>query len=516
MSDPVTPNGDARGRRAENRAEGPARGQTLARSALRGTAWTGASQLSGKLLFFLSTVLLARLLDQDDFGVAAYAITVITLFSAVPALGLGPALIYHDDDDDVLSTGFWLGMAGACVGFCVLWVVAPASELLFGDPRAVGVTRGLALVFPIEALRNVHATLLRKRLAFHRRFVPELVQSTAKGGVAIALAFAGFGYWSLIWGSVAASVVSVPAYWIAVRWRPRLRFDTATARTLLPFGGHIVLVNVLGAIVRNLDYVLVGRLLGAATLGVYVLAFRIPDLLIRNFSTMLGQVLLPVYARVKGDPQSVREAFLAATTYVFAITAPVALGLSLVAEPLVLTAFTDKWIDVVPVIPPICLYALFVSVSFNMGDLYKALGRPDVLARLAFLRAVLVIPALWYGAAVVGTPTAVAWAQAAVAAVAVAANFVVAGALFEMPVRTALVRLSPIVVASAALAVATWASLSVAAGAAPAVRLLLCSAIGAIAYFAALRLLAREFFETGLFTMRDALTRRRPSPEPAR
>lgn len=504
--------------RSDGSGGGPARppAPDLARRALRGTAWTGASELSGKLLFFVSTLILARLLDQGDFGVAAYAITVITLFSAVPALGLGPALIHHDDTDEVLSTGFWLGLAGGCASFGVLFLLAPMSELIFDDPRAIDVTRVLALVFPLEALRNVHATVLRKRLAFRRRFVPELLQSLAKGGVAIALALVGFGYWSLIWGSIAAAAVSVPAYWLAVRWRPSLRFDRATARTLLPFGGHIVAVNLLGAVVRNLDYVLVGRLLGAATLGVYVLAFRIPDLLIRNFSTMFGQVLLPLYARVKGDPRAVREAFLATTSYVFALTAPVALGLSLIAEPLVLTAFTDKWIEVVPVIPPICLYALCTSVSFNMGDLYKALGRPDVLVRLSLVRAALVVPALAYAAAVIGTATAVAWAQAGVAVLAMGANFVVAGVLFDMPIRTALARLSPVILACAVLAGAVWTATAATADTSPIVRLLGVSAVGGVAYLIALRLLAREFFQTGLFTMRAALVRRRAAPEPAR
>lgn len=492
-------------------------GGRLARSALRGTVWTGASQLSGKLLFFVSTLILARLLDQTDFGVAAYAITVITLFSAVPSLGLDAALIYHEENEDVLSTGFWLGLGSAIGFFLVLYGLAPYSALVFDDPRAVDVTRALGIVFPIEALRNVHATLLRKRLAFQRRFVPEVLQSIAKGGVAIGMALAGFGYWSLIWGPIAAALVSVPAYWIAVRWKPSLRFDPRTAMTLLPYGGRIVGVGLLGAFVRNLDYVVVGRVLGAATLGVYVLAFRIPDLLIRNFSTILGQVLLPVYARVRRDPRAVREAFLAVTTYVFAITAPVAFGLSLLAEPLVLSAFTAKWIDVVPVITPICLYALCASISFNMGDLYKALGRPDVLVRLSLARAALIAPALWFAATVFGTATAVAWAQAGVAALAMVANFAIAGWLFEMPIRAALSRLSPVLGASIGMALATWFAGSFVATAPPISRLAIGVSVGAVVYLFALRVLAREFFEMGLAALRDALVRRTgTAAEPAR
>jgi PST family polysaccharide transporter len=481
----------------------------LARTAVRGGMWTGASQLSGKLLFFLSTVLLARMLDQDDFGVAAYAITVIALFNAVPSLGLAPALIHYPDDPGTLSTGFWLGLAAGVSGFVLVWFMAPLTESFFGDPRAVPVTRGLALIFPLQALRNVHSTLLQKRLDFRRRFVPDLIQSLAKGGVGIVLALLGFGAWSLIGGIVAAAGVGVPAYWYAARWHPSWRFEPEAARRLVPFGAHVVGVGLLGALVRNLDYLLVGRLLGAATLGVYVLAFRIPDLLIRNLAVMLGQVLLPLYARAKNEPELLRQAFLATTSYVFAITAPMAVGLALVAEPLILTVFSAKWIEVVPVIPPVCLYALFISLSFNVGDLYKALGRPEILTRLALVRATLVVGPLWYATAVVGTAAAVGWAQAGVALVTMVLNFVVAGALFDLPIRAALIRLMPVVGATAVMAAVTIGVGRMLSDQTAALRLLVAVAAGAASYLVALRAFAREFVETGAATLRDALTRRR-------
>ena len=163
----------------------------LAGATLRGAAWAGASRVSGKLMFFASTLLLTRLLVPEDFGVAGYAITLIVLFGSLPELGLGPALIHHRDDPEVLDTGFWLGLAASCLAFALVWVLAPLSAGLFGDDRAVGVTRALALTFPLEGLRNVHATLLRKNLAFRRRFVPDTVQSFAKGAIAIGLALGG-------------------------------------------------------------------------------------------------------------------------------------------------------------------------------------------------------------------------------------------------------------------------------------------------------------------------------------
>jgi PST family polysaccharide transporter len=181
----------------------------LAHTTLRGAVWVGASRVGGRVLFFLSTLLLARLLDPEDFGVAGYAVTLIVLLGSLPELGLGQALIHHRDDRETLDTGFWLGIAAGVVAFALVWVAAPLSAWFFGDDRAVSVTRVLALTFPLESLRNVHATLLRKNLDFRKRFVPDSVQSLAKGLVAIALALAGFGYWSLTWGTVGATALAI-------------------------------------------------------------------------------------------------------------------------------------------------------------------------------------------------------------------------------------------------------------------------------------------------------------------
>ena len=481
----------------------------LAATTVRAAAWVGASRLGGRVLFFLSTLLLARLLDPEDFGVAAYAVTVLVLFGSLPEFGLGPAVIHHRSDHETLDTAFWLGLFAGVFAFALVWLLAPLSVWIFGDDRAVAVTRVLGLTFPLEGLRNVHATILHKNLAFKRRFVPDAFQSLAKGLVSIALALLGFGYWSLIWGPVAATAFAVPVYWIASGWRPGLRIRTEAARRLLPFGAHIVLIDVMGALVRNVDYLFIGRLLGAATLGIYTLAFRIPDLLVRELCLTLGQVLLPVYARMRDDSAAVRTTFLATSAYITAFTAPMAIGLALVAEPFVLTAFGERWQEVAAVIPAICGYALFISLTHNVGDLYKALGRPELLSRLAFVRIAIGVPVIWIAARYGGSAAAVGWAQAGLAALVTAANFVIAGAVFRLPVWQALGRILPIAAACAGMAALVVAVRQAVADLAPIAQLVLCVGVGASAYALLLRLLAREFWDEGLRAVMVAGSRQR-------
>ncbi len=488
----------------------------IATAAIRGAGWRFASEFAGKGMVLVSTIVLARLLDPDDFGVAAYALTLMALFGPVPTLGLGPALIYHADDERYRSTGFWLGLAAALAGTAIVWVLAPLSEFLFDDARAVGVTRAMGLIFPIEALANVHGAMLRKRLAFRNSILPELTRSLFKGIASIALAFAGFGAWALVGGTLGGALASVPVYWYVLRWRPRLIFDRTAAAGLIPFGGHLVAVNTLGAAVRNFDYLVVGRVLGAAALGTYTLAFRLPDLLIRNLVAVLGQVLMPIYSKLREERTSVDVAFATTTNYVLAVTAPMAVGLALLAEPVVVTAFSEKWIDVAPVVPPICLYALFVSVSFNIGDLYKALGRPDMLTRLGFIRLALAVPALWAAAVHGGSATAVGWAQAGVALVMMTLELGMARSVFGLPVGAMLGRTVPVLLACGAMAVAVYAVNARLAAQPGWVQLVAGIATGVLVYALALCVLARQFVATGLAVLRNALDRRQPSFEGAR
>ena len=488
----------------------------LARAAVRGAGWRFASEFAGKGMVLVSTIVLARVLDREDFGVAAYALTLMALFGPVPTLGLGPALIYYADDERYKSTGFWLGLSSALIGTAIVWLLAPLSEHLFGDPRAIGVTRALGFIFPLEALANVHGALLRKHLAFRSSITPELTRSLMKGVASIALALAGFGYWALIGGTLIGAMAAIPVYWIVLPWRPRFQFDREAAAKLTPFGGHLVAVNTLGAAVRNLDYVIVGRVLGTVALSVYTLAFRLPDLLIRNLVAVLGQVLLPVYAKLRGERELVGAAFITANSYVVAITAPMAIGLALLAEPVVVTTLSAKWIDVAPVVPSICLYALFVSVSFNNGDLYKALGRPDVLTRLALVRIVLAVPALWGAATIVGTPAAVGWAQAGVAFVSMAIDLAVARKLFGLPVGAAIARMAPVFASCAAMAAAVIALRAPLAGQSHLVQLVVGVIAGALVYLVALSLLARDFVNAAWGVLRGAVDRRMPALEEAR
>lgn len=484
-----------------------AKRQDLTKATLRGAAWTYLSFYGGKLMVFISTIILARLLTKDDFGVFGFALAAISILEVLQDLGVGPALIYHRKDEDVADTAFWLGLGISLVLLSLTWLVAPWLGEFFDDPRAIPVTRALAFTFPLFALSNVQDILLQKELAFGHKFVPETTKQMSKGLISIVLALLGFGFWSLIVGQLGGRVVAAFAYWRTVPWRPRFRFVRQHARSLLSYGSNIVGVNVLGILMTNADYFLIFRYLGAAALGAYTIAFRIPELVIMQFCNVVGAVIFPVYAKMRDNPEALTLGFLTTMRYVALVTIPLGLGLALVAEPFVLTLFGEKWVEAIPVTRAISIYAMLFSLSYNAGDVYKAQGRPEVLTKLAPVRAVILFAGFWYAITQVGTIAAMGWAHAFAALIAGTVNLVVAARMLDLPIRKIVEALTPSVVAGALMTVAVAASLVLVADAPALVQLLISVSVGALAYGAALWWLQRDLLLGARVTLRSALNR---------
>jgi len=386
----------------------------LAVTTVRGAFWGYAANYSGKTLSFFSTIVLAWLLTRDDFGLAGYALVVISILEVMQDLGVGPALIYIEENPDATDTAFWLSIITGVGLFLITWWVSPTVGRFFSEPRAVSLTRALGLAFPISSFSTVHASLLQKKLRFGRHFIPELSRSISKGLVSIILALLGFGAWSLVLGLVAGRTLSVIAYWIVMPWRPTLRFERNYAKKLLTYGFDIISLNAVGALLSNIDYILIGRFLGTIALGVYKLAFIIPEYLINQITSVLGGVIFPIYTKLRDDAQMLNQAFIETVRYVAFVVIPMGLGLALVAEPMVLTFFSEKWQEAIPIIRAISIYAMVNSLGYGTGAIFKAQGKVKYITILAIVRVLVMIPFTWYAIHTFGTIEAVAWAQVGV------------------------------------------------------------------------------------------------------
>lgn len=386
---------------------------TFLRVVAGGALWVYAGYALNKLVVFLSTLLLARLLAVEDFGLVAYALIILNFADVLRDLGVSSALIAHpgsEVEERVRSTAFFLTAGSGALLTLVVLAAAPLAGAFFGEPRMVGLVQVLALSLFISCLGRTHDALLQKGLRFRHRLMPDVGQVAVKAVVSVTLAVLGFGAWSLVWGQVAGAVAATILSWAVFPWLPGWAFDRAAAGGLLRFGGQLVLVDLFAAVIVNTDYAVVGRILGTEALGLYTLAFRLPDIVLISLCYVLSRVLFPAFSRLREDTDALRAAYLSALRYTSLLVIPVGLGLAATAPALVATLFGPKWMSVIPVLQLLALHATVDSVFFNAGDIFKARGRGKVLLGAGLLTIVLLVPAMVGGVLWLGLPGAgLAW-----------------------------------------------------------------------------------------------------------
>jgi O-antigen/teichoic acid export membrane protein len=251
----------------------------------------------------------------------------------------------------------------------------------------------LGLRFFLRSLSATHFALAQKRMDFRPRTAAQLSDVLTRGLTSIALAIAGFGAWSLVLGYLAGSVALTVMLWTMIPWRPKLRPQRAHLRSMLSFGGKLTGVSLITAIETNLDYLFIGRVLGATDLGLYSLGFRLPELLILNLSVVAGQVLFPAFASV--DRADLGRAFHLSLRYTLMIALPMAAALAVLAHPFIIALFGDQWERSVPAMRVLTLYALAVAVAIPGGTVLKATNRAGILLTLSLPEGVLLFAVIW-------------------------------------------------------------------------------------------------------------------------
>lgn len=418
----------------------------------RGVAWAFLGVGVSKVAWMGGLIFLARLLTPEQFGLFAFSLVFIAYVETVGDLGTSAALVHWPSRrDEAARVTFWANVVLALVWFAVAQILAGPVAAFFGSPEGEPLLRVLAVSFLIRGLGNTHDALCRKDLRFRARMLPEASMALTKTGIALVLAFAGFGAWSLVVGQLAGLGLRTVALWRIVPWRPRPGVPGDLVGPMVRYGGGIVAVNVLGAVVHHVDLVVVGRFLGVGALGIYQIASKIPEASLTVAIWTVSQVLFPAFSRDHALGRDLSRSYLVALRYVSLLTLPAALGLVLVAEPLVLAAFGESWAPAVPVLRALALYVALRSLGTHAGDVLKATGRTRLLAGLAAVKATILVPALVLAAS--GGATSVALALAGVTGANAALGLAVAARLLELSTRDLLRALSPALRVSALLLV---------------------------------------------------------------
>ena len=373
----------------------------LARAGVGAALWQGLAFAAGKILVFVTVVVLARLLSPEEYGLVALALVLMAYAETIADAGVAQALVYLPHTEVIARSALLLSVSLGVLCASGAILAAPAIAAVFNQPDTAPLVVVLAGSLLATSFAAVPEALMRRDLLFKRLTPAPVARAVVTATVTLILAFAGLGAWSLAIGTTAGSVCYAVVCWLLLPghapWQIwRVRKDALRAN--LKFGAPVAGSSLLARLIFDIDYVIIAVVLGAHALGYYTLAFRLPEMVIINVFFVFSTVMFPLYSQVRGEPDRLREGYLKSVQLqsLYGVTAGV--GLAVIAPVLVPVLFGAQWRDAVLPLVFLSLYAAARSLGAGTNDVYKALGRPGLSIVLSLLRLGILVPVLVYAA----------------------------------------------------------------------------------------------------------------------
>jgi len=359
----------------------------LDRTLVRGLAWTGAVKWLSQLLSWVSTLVVARLLTPEDYGIVAMATVFVGLIGLLNEFGLGAAVVALRQltDEQISSMHSLASLFGVC-GFLLSCLVAIPAGRLFAasDVPLVIVVMGVGFTF--LAMRSVPSALLEKALRFKLLAFLDGGQAMIATLTTLGLAWWGAGYWALVVGGVAGHGAVTAILWSyhPVRYtRPSLR----SLHEALRFSSHVLVGRLLWYVASNADVFIAGRILGQGVVGAYSFASTMASLPLDKITALLSRVMPGFYSSVQTDPTALRRYLLLLTEGVSLITFPLGVGVAFLSEDGVIMLLGEKWVGVIAPLRILACWAVVRSVFTLISPILYVTGG----ARLAMLNSVLCV-----------------------------------------------------------------------------------------------------------------------------
>lgn len=340
----------------------------------------GAGQALATGFGWLRTLILARLLTPEDFGLVGMATVILGFLSTISDLGLTAATIQRKDlEDGHRDAAFWLSLCMGMVLFVLCCALSPLVALFYKEPRVTGIIVGAAIPLLLGPLSSTHAMLLRRGLEFGRVAGIEAGRNILAGVVSIVAALLGFGYWSIVAGPIASHLFAIPAYTIADKaWRPSRRATRRHVRELFSFSLYVAGASAINYFSSNVDYLIVGRVLGPAALGTYTLAYEMMTFPLTRIVALFSQVLFPAFATIQDKLDEMREHYVSVSRTVALISFPILGWIAVVAPELIALVYGEKWLHAVAAARILSLAGALKCVGTLVGIIFKSRGKASV------------------------------------------------------------------------------------------------------------------------------------------
>lgn len=374
---------------------------TLKQRTIRAIAWTGAIQLLSQIINFALSILLARLLAPEDFGLVAMVLIFIGFSQLLCDFGLSAALIQKKSVTK--QEAFSCFVFNCLLGFTftlLLYTCRDSISSFYNDTRLIEIVSFIAPIFIISSASSVPKAMLARELHHKQISLIEMTSMIAGTIVALIMAINDFGFWSLIYQQIVN--YSLKSLMLIIASKLTLtKINFREIKKLFGFSANVFSTQVLQQISLQADKVIIGKFLSATELGLYSRAFHLTTFPIKNVSTVIASVMFPALSKIKNNPDKVGKIYLRAIGLIALVTFPILAGFAVLSEPIINFLLGEKWLPMQKFLIFFSLIGMIVSIATITGSFYLSQGRADLQLKINLvtqpLQIVLLLVGIQYG-----------------------------------------------------------------------------------------------------------------------
>lgn len=393
----------------------------LGRRVAKGATWVALLRFSVRSIGLVSTIILARLLVPQDFGLVALAMMTVALLDTMAQFGFESALVRDQKAGRAHYDTAWT--LAVLRGLCTALVLVAAAEPIarfYEDDRLETILYVLALIPVVQGFRNVGIVNFQKNLHFRKEFQLRVMMKFSAFFVVVPLAYLWRDYWALVAGLLTSRTVGLILSYVMHPYRPRL--SLAEWRPLINFGKWMLGYNILSFFGQKLDIILLGKFLDAKTVGIYSVSHEISSLPTTEITLPISRALFPGYAKIADDRDRMVEGYLIALAFMIAVAGPLGIGIAVTAEHIIRVFLGVKWLEALPFITILAIYGVFrLPAGALTGPVLLALNRPSLLTYMTLTTIAVRAPVLLVGVIYFGA-LGVAWGMVIAGAFGLAIN----------------------------------------------------------------------------------------------
>lgn len=371
---------------------------SLRNQATAGIFWTFAQQFGQQIVLFFVSTILARLLLPEEFGYIGMIAIFVSVGTSLLKGGLTHSLIRSKDlEEDDYSTVFYYNLAASILIYILIYFAAPYVSGFYGYPILTPIIRWYCVSFILFAFSAVQEAKLTKEMNFKIQTIISIPSVIIGGIVGIALAYSGYGVWSIVWNQLITAFVRSIQLWIYSKWAPGLIFNFIKFKEHLKFGYKITLSSLLENIFNNLYVIIIGKYFSAGQVGFYTRADTMKNLPVNNITLALNKVTFPLFAEIQHDNERLKRVYKQLMKMSVYVVAPLMVFLIIMAEPVFRFLFTEKWLPAVPYFQILCISGILYPIQGYNANVLLVKGKSDTHLKLTVFNKILLVIGILIG-----------------------------------------------------------------------------------------------------------------------